>query len=233
MANTTIIPSLGTTRIITPTNRGLVAYWSFDEGSGPIVRDYSGNNHNGTMINSPTRITGIMGKAMSFDGVNDYVVINHSSLLELPLPFSISIWVRFTTTSNLVVGPEKNGNSGYSVQCGVGSPSGRISLTCGSSNRGVVSTIAINDGKWHHVVFLSILNAGKVYVDNIDQTTVQLAGNITTPSYGASTVVYLGGRATVGPFAGSLDQVRMYNRTLSLGEISILYQSGLTNTNFN
>lgn len=229
MANTIIIPSLGTTRIITPTNRGLIAGWSFNEGTGPIVRDYSGNNHNGTMINSPTRITGIMGKAMSFDGVNDYVVFNHSSLLDLALPFSFSLWVRFTTTSNLVIGPEKNGNSGYSVQCGVPGYVGKISLTCGAANRGVISTIAINDGKWHHVVLLAIINAGKVYIDGIDQTTVQSSGDITTPSYGASTVVYIGGRATVGPFAGALDQVRMYNRTLSLDEISVLYRSGLTN----
>lgn len=34
-------------------NKGLVGYWSFDEGSGTTAFDYSGNSNNGTLINGP------------------------------------------------------------------------------------------------------------------------------------------------------------------------------------
>ncbi|HNR81513.1 MAG TPA: hypothetical protein PKK37_03685, partial [Candidatus Pacearchaeota archaeon] len=33
--------------------RGLVGYWSFDEGDGTVARDASGNNNHGTLTNGP------------------------------------------------------------------------------------------------------------------------------------------------------------------------------------
>jgi type II secretory pathway pseudopilin PulG len=60
--------------------QGLVGYWSFDEGSGNIARDYSGNGNNGTLYNFNFTATsgwvdGKVGKALSFDGVDDYVEV--------------------------------------------------------------------------------------------------------------------------------------------------------------
>ncbi|MCX7589689.1 MAG: LamG domain-containing protein, partial [Patescibacteria group bacterium] len=49
----------------------------FDEGSGTIAYDRSGYNNNGTLINGPTWQTETnckVGKCLSFDGVDDYVV---------------------------------------------------------------------------------------------------------------------------------------------------------------
>ena len=52
---------------------GLVLELRFDEGYGNITYDTSGNNNHGTLYNGPKWVDGIMGKALSFDGVNDYV----------------------------------------------------------------------------------------------------------------------------------------------------------------
>jgi hypothetical protein len=64
--------------------QGLVGYWSFDEGSGNIARDYSGNGNNGTLYNFNFTATsgwvdGKVGKALSFDGVDDYVNVGNPS----------------------------------------------------------------------------------------------------------------------------------------------------------
>ena len=48
---------------------GLVAAYSFDEGSGSPLNDASGNGHNGT-INGATWTTGRYGGALSFNGIN-------------------------------------------------------------------------------------------------------------------------------------------------------------------
>ena len=69
--------------IIKNLQNGLVGYWRFDEGSGSIAYDYSGNGNNGTLINGPTWVDGILGKALEFDGVNDYVNIPDSSSLDI------------------------------------------------------------------------------------------------------------------------------------------------------
>ncbi|MFQ6061937.1 MAG: hypothetical protein ACE5J9_02015 [Methanosarcinales archaeon] len=55
----------------------MVAEWHFDEGSGNIVKDTSGNGNDGT-IHGAIWTTGISGKALRFDGNNDYVEVQHN-----------------------------------------------------------------------------------------------------------------------------------------------------------
>jgi hypothetical protein len=54
----------------------LVAYWKFDEGAEATAYDSSGNNNNGTLINMDPFtdwVDGKIGKALQFDGADDYV----------------------------------------------------------------------------------------------------------------------------------------------------------------
>jgi len=61
---------------------GLVGAWKFDEGSGTIAYDSSGNNNHGTIYGA-TWVDGKFGKALQFDGVDDYVKIE---------PFTVYGW---------------------------------------------------------------------------------------------------------------------------------------------
>ena len=54
---------------------GLIGSWKFDEGVGDTAADSSGNNNLGALVGSPTWVDGRLGKALSFDGVDDYVEI--------------------------------------------------------------------------------------------------------------------------------------------------------------
>ncbi|MCX6154873.1 MAG: hypothetical protein NT007_12015 [Candidatus Kapabacteria bacterium] len=75
--------------------KGLIAFWSFDDGT---AKDQTGNGYDGTLMNSPTIITGHNGnKALKFNGINGN--LNSGSYVSLPLlPFSsmkeftINIW---------------------------------------------------------------------------------------------------------------------------------------------
>jgi len=84
---------------------GLVGAWKFDEGSGTIAYDSSGNNNHGTLYNGsnvcsnpptsgcPTWVDGKFGKALQFDGIDDYVEAPDSPNLDLPTSYTISAWV--------------------------------------------------------------------------------------------------------------------------------------------
>lgn len=54
------------------TDDRLVGEWHFDEGSGNIAKDSSGNGYDG-IIHGATWVDGKFGKALSFDGVDDYI----------------------------------------------------------------------------------------------------------------------------------------------------------------
>ena len=67
-----------------PSNLGLVGYWRFNEGTSTTASDASGNRNNGKLTNFPSPVpfsssvnsgwtNGRLGKALSFDGSNDYV----------------------------------------------------------------------------------------------------------------------------------------------------------------
>ena len=54
---------------------GLVAAFSFDEGSGSTVADASGNGNNGTVANTTWAAAGKYGKALSFNGTSARVTV--------------------------------------------------------------------------------------------------------------------------------------------------------------
>jgi len=60
-------------------NKGLIAYYSFDEGNGETLHDLSGNNHDGTIFEG-SWVDGISGKALEFNGIDAYVSLPSSTL---------------------------------------------------------------------------------------------------------------------------------------------------------
>jgi hypothetical protein len=81
--------------------RGLVGYWSFDEGGGQYAYDASDNSNTGTLgsaatagADDPKWTTGKVAGALKFDGVDDYVYAGNDSSL-LPDIVSAEAWVKY------------------------------------------------------------------------------------------------------------------------------------------
>src|SRR2546426_3753993 len=74
---------------------GLVAAYSFDEGSGSTLGDVSGTGNVGTLVNGPAwNAAGKFGSALSFDGINDIVNIADSNSLDLTTGMTLEAWVK-------------------------------------------------------------------------------------------------------------------------------------------
>lgn len=74
------------------TQKGLVAYWSFDGGSGDTVHDSSGySNH--SKIEDATWVRGKFGNALNFDGEGDGIFVNCDDSLDLTDAVTIEAWV--------------------------------------------------------------------------------------------------------------------------------------------
>ena len=73
---------------------GLVAAYSFNEGSGAVLNDRSGRGHTGTLSGATWSTEGRFGGALSFDGVNDWVTVNDSAALDLTTGMTLEAWIR-------------------------------------------------------------------------------------------------------------------------------------------
>jgi hypothetical protein len=78
-------------------NTSLVGYWKFDEGSGTTISDSSGNGNTGTIHGAPQWVDGVVGKALKFYGVDDYVLVPHSSSLDIAgNQMTVEYWMRLS-----------------------------------------------------------------------------------------------------------------------------------------
>ena len=87
-------------------NLGLVGYWSMNEGAGSYAGDSSGNKNTGTLTNGPTWVDGKKGKALNFDGSDDYVDSVDGASLNLQ-NVSMSGWVKTTTSGGYIVAKKR------------------------------------------------------------------------------------------------------------------------------
>ena len=73
---------------------GLVAAYSFDEGTGATANDSSGQANTATLNNGVAWVAGQHGKAASFDGVNDYITIPNSASTNISgSALTLSMWI--------------------------------------------------------------------------------------------------------------------------------------------
>ncbi|MDP6586791.1 MAG: LamG domain-containing protein, partial [Anaerolineales bacterium] len=212
---------------------GLVGYWPMDRNTTvndtSYVVDVSGEGNDGTVNGSAVwnESGGKLGSAWVFDGKDDYVSTSDSASLDSSTgagqPATVSLWVKFDGLNNKVI-LEKGSNSQYIIQ----SNSLKIFAGFAGGFRDTVTTF--NDGDWH--LFSMTYNGShtRLYADGVlDQAAfseTRAADNNFPLVIGARD----GGTAA---FNGSIDEVMIFNRTLSTKEISALYnRSSINHTTF-
>jgi len=199
----------------------LVSWWKFDEGSGAIAHDSAGSNH-GQLINGPVWTTGQIAGALSFDGINDFV--NCGSGPSNYDNITVSAWMKTATKGVLVSNRDAGGSYGtwYSLY----SSSIEIGDNSQGGYRGVTFNTPTLNNVWHHIVYTKDGINHAIYVDgSLDQ---QFTSNA---DISQNSPLFIGKRWTqtssVFWFNGIIDDVRIYNRALSAGEVGQLYQEGL------
>jgi len=64
-------------------DNSLVLYLPFDEGTGDIAKDGSGNGNDGVLNGKPKWVEGKYGSALEFDGKTNYVEVPFSDTLNI------------------------------------------------------------------------------------------------------------------------------------------------------
>jgi len=171
----------------------------------------------------PTYTTGKVGGAYSFDGTNDYINIPISNSLKVQNTLTLEAWVYPNNYNGDII---ILGQSAYYLTVG---GSGQLqTYWYGKSNEGYHSTSAnaVPTSQWTHIVAVWSETDVKLYINKQLNKTVS---NITGSGNNATTRVWIGAEydGTTRQFNGSIDEVRIYNRSLSAEEITVNYNAGL------
>ena len=213
--------------ILTGVGDDLVARWDFDECTGTVINDSSGNNNQGSFGGAPSWSTETpTKKGCSINTNGGTVSIPDSLSLDIPDNLTISMWLYPTA--------EAPGNAGHPIAkwtsvadanysfyyFGIANPNSRT-ITYYANQGGTWSQISpypnikIELNHWTHIVIsYESTKGGQLYVDGSAKGSRIGSGILATNA--ASVVIG-------SNFPGYIDDVRIYKRTLSSQEIQTLY----------
>jgi len=211
----------GTNLALWTTASGLVGYWSFDEGAGTTARDLSGRGNTGTLVNNPTWVEGRVGRALSFDGVDDAVGVG-IGINYFPLPrFTICNWIR---TPGLASGMTANGF--FSLTFGLIhrlNSAGQFVVGIDDGTTGHWPTAApdnLHNNQWHYLCSAFDGVNLHMFINGIHRRpfTVTWQGTTRWPTNGVNIGID-NNNSAVWRFNGLIDEVRIHNRALTEAEI--------------
>ena len=210
-----------------PLARGLVGYWLFNEGGGPLALDLAGANI-GTLTNGPTWVSGRAGPALNFDGVNDYVDAGAAANFTSE-GFTLALWINFDTLD----GTGEDGNpvlfnkgqfevDGYYLQSQDAVNRNLVLVTnqSAANQQTKSSNNTLSLGDWQHLVATRSGATVKLYRNGVEVSYASTGTHIDPASTTSNSVIgrYLPSAANFH-VNGLIDDVRVYNRALSAVEV--------------
>ncbi|MGB2985149.1 MAG: LamG-like jellyroll fold domain-containing protein [Phycisphaerae bacterium] len=213
-------------------NEGLVGYWAFDEGSGNIAHDSSGNNNHGTIYGADW-VTGACASALEFTAESDIVRFIPSSFDDsVSAGLTVASWVFWNgdpVDQSYIFDARSYWRSGGFIL--YVNKSGRITfflLTPGGVLQRIDSEGTVPLNEWTHVagVFDNASNTLRVFINGQEDSTV----SATSPYYDTAISPAVGnnlwapGDGQWRPFNGIIDELRVYLRALTHGEIQQAYE---------
>ncbi len=203
---------------------GLVCYLPFEEGKGNVTLDWSGNDNSG-IIYGATWTNGKIGKALYFDGVDDYVSIADSPSLRGFYNFTATFWLRVPTKlSNPLNYLYRTNSIIVSVEPTTITHDFAVSMYDGTNwlaySRTPANSFPVD--KW---TFCYIIWDGRYYWSGTIVDGIIYEGNkVAMTTWNQPSSAWLVGRGwNYG--LGYVDEVRIYNRALSGQEIKAIYEA--------
>jgi uncharacterized repeat protein (TIGR01451 family) len=205
---------------------GLIGDWPFDEGTGSVAYDQSGNSYNAALTNT-TWTSGPLGSAASFNGSSSRAVTPN---IPFGSAFSASVWVNPASTTQTGWAGIAQSESGSAFYLGT-DPSGAMYKFIVNSGQGTTGSCAFDSviegcaqggtivSGWHLLTATYDGATGILYIDG-----VAIANDTFTTPTAVTVPLEIGASWSSGVvWNGALYGLRLYNRALTASEVSSLF----------
>ena len=203
---------------------GYVNWWKFNDATGTNAIDSSTNSKTCALYNAPvwTNSAGGIGSALYFDGVTNYGSLG--TLTSWPTTGSVSVtaWFRCedVTAKRIIFA----GVTGDLWWLNIDQTSLRIRLYVNGLTPAATYTpgTSITNNIWTFVASVYDEAAAYIYLNS----SLSVSNAVTGTRNAGNAGMYIGGQDNLNYFKGTIDDVRIYPRALSAGEIATLYSNG-------
>ena len=214
----------------------LAGYWNFDETSGRVSADSSGLGNAGALRNFPTNgsqwVAGRLGGALNFRGgpSNDYVFVTNYPKSTTVLTVSAWVWAESRPAWATIAKNWPGANPSH-FHFGLQDTAGDLSNYIRQNN----TDFALREGSlfplgiWQHVAFVLDANTERLYRNGVQVSSVPYSGSLPGPvaaPLGIGAKLLNGGASADSFWHGKLDEVAIWNRALTPGEIETLANPG-------
>jgi hypothetical protein len=212
---------------------GLVAYWPFNEGSGTATVDASGYGRHGTLVNGTLWTS---DPALDFDGGDDHVDVGTFDIAGDAL--TIAAWILSRNLANcsssdcrILSKATSTAEADHwfmlsTIAAGSGAELRFRLKTDGTTSTLIAGSGGLPEDTWVHAAAVYDGSNMELFLDGIPVGSTPKSGSLST---NAGVSVWIGGNppdAFSKPWDGLIDEVRIYDRALTAGEILALPQPG-------
>ena len=198
--------------------KNLVTLWLFDEGSGQVVADETGNGHKGT-IQNPKWVAGKFGTSLEFQGQAgdpNYVIIRHHADFDFGQDdFTIGLWINTKKADAYIIAKRKlEPDNWWNLNSAIDRPGNFFGFEYAGGGAGAAAEFGAIDGKveivnsgWHHVATVKAGDNLQLYVDGI--LDVQKDGMKKNPKWSVDNKdpIQIGGWGKVENLVGSVAEI--------------------------
>ncbi|MBD3248777.1 hypothetical protein GF336_01915 [Candidatus Woesearchaeota archaeon] len=226
---------------------GMVLYYNLNQNTGSI-EDFSGNDNDGTNNGATYFNTGKCFGAYEFNGVDEYINSNYDPVMTSK-DFSFSAWFkhkvsptgRDTIMGAIADSPDFDELVIIELNDGDECTNNHLSFQLRDTDNPdpdiVCGTSAYNDNTWHHVVATINQSTSTLYLyeDGVLTNSEPITGNSDGTIDFTGYPIWIGAlnlrNGFYGGFNGSIDEVAIFNRSLSPSEVYNLYERGAVKLN--
>jgi hypothetical protein len=207
---------------------GMVAHWTFDEGSGTVAVDHSGNKHDGQISGGTWLTSGRFGGALHLD---QGAFVSVDGFPDATASWSVSSWVRLTDATpttevfKTVISTEMEVRGGWemNIDRSMVQPGAHFGYWEGPvvAEYYRVTCTCMAFGEWTHIAATVDADAGtlSVYVGGVLGASMP----ITSAILPGSPTLYMGEWTGTGRLlVGDLDDIAIYRRALFPAEVAEL-----------